>query len=98
MLLPLIDKITDYLPGWKASLMNKAGRLVLVRAVLTAAPIYLLIAMDLPKWYLKAIDKKCRVFSGRGRNKQMVATPWSLGKGCSGPLNSEDLEFIIWSF
>jgi hypothetical protein len=49
MLLPLIDKIADYLPGWKASLMNRAGRLVMVRAVLTAAPIYLLIAMDLPK-------------------------------------------------
>jgi hypothetical protein len=25
MLLPLIDKIADYLPGWKASLMNRAG-------------------------------------------------------------------------
>ena len=45
MLLPLIDKIADYLPGWKASLMNRAGRLVMVRAVLTAAPIYLLITM-----------------------------------------------------
>jgi hypothetical protein len=30
----------------------------MVRVVLTAAPIYLLIAMDLPKWCLKAIDKK----------------------------------------
>jgi hypothetical protein len=62
MLLPLIDKIADCLPGWKASLMNRAGRLVLVRTVLTAAPIYQLIAMDLPKWCLKAIDKKRRGF------------------------------------
>jgi hypothetical protein len=85
MLLPLIDKIADYLLGWKASLMNRARRLVLVRTVLTATPIYLLIAMDLPKWCLKAIDKKGRVFSGRVRNKQTVATAWSLGKGCSGP-------------
>jgi len=38
--------------------LNKAGRLVLVRVVLTAAPIYLLIAMDLSKRFFKAIDKK----------------------------------------
>jgi hypothetical protein len=95
MLMPLVDKIADYLPGWKASLMNRAGRLVLVRTVLTAAPIYLMIALDLPKWCLKAIDKKGEVFSGRGKSKLMVAIAWSLGKGCSGPLNSEDLESII---
>lgn len=27
VLLPLIDKVADYLPNWKASLMNRAGRL-----------------------------------------------------------------------
>ena len=48
-LLPLIDKVVDYLPGWKASLMNRSGRLIMVRVVLTAVPIYLMIAMDLPK-------------------------------------------------
>jgi hypothetical protein len=41
-----------------ASLLNKAGRLVLVKVVLTAIPIYHLIALDHPKWVIKAIDKK----------------------------------------
>jgi hypothetical protein len=85
MLLPLIDKIADYLPGWKASLMNRAGRLVLVRAVLTVAPIYLLIVMDLPKWCLKAIDKKAG-FSLEGAG---ISKRWQflgrLGKGAAAP-------------
>ena len=44
-MLPLLDKVADYLPGWKASLMNRARWLVMVCVVLTAAPIYLLTAM-----------------------------------------------------
>jgi hypothetical protein len=65
-LLLLIDKVVDNLPGWKTSLMNKAGRLIIVRVVLSTIPIYLMIAMDLPKWVLKATDKKRRGFFVQG--------------------------------
>lgn len=37
--LSLIDKETDRLPGWKAALIRPAGRVTLVKAVLTAIPI-----------------------------------------------------------
>ncbi|WVZ70619.1 hypothetical protein U9M48_019268 [Paspalum notatum var. saurae] len=49
-LLPLIDKIASNLPKWKACLLNRAGQLVVVRAVFTAIPIHMMIALDLPKW------------------------------------------------
>lgn len=59
----LVDKGADNLPKWKrweASLINHAGQLITVRVVLTFAPAYLIIGMDLPKCLIKAIDKWCR--------------------------------------
>jgi len=56
-LMPWIEKVADRLPSWKASLLSKAGRAALVRFVLLAIPVYLLIAINVPKWVIKAIDK-----------------------------------------
>jgi hypothetical protein len=47
-LMSWIEKIANKLPGWKASLMSLAGRAILVRFVLTAIPIYLLVAIKVP--------------------------------------------------
>lgn len=66
---PILDQISDMLPGWKAPLMARAGRLVLVRAVLTAVPIYTLMALEIPKWAIKAIEKIIRAFLWRGRKE-----------------------------
>lgn len=66
-LLPWIEKVGDKLPGWKASLMNMAGRAVWVRAVLSALPIHVLIALNVPKWLIKALDKIRRGFIWKGR-------------------------------
>jgi hypothetical protein len=45
---PLIDRLADLLPGWKADLMNRAGRTIQVQFMLTATIIYHAMAAQLP--------------------------------------------------
>jgi hypothetical protein len=64
---PIIERIADRLPGWKADLLTKAGRSVLVQYVLTSMLIYLVLALDLPTGTLQAIDKIRRGSLWKGR-------------------------------
>jgi hypothetical protein len=98
----LIDKIADYLPGWKAGLMHPADRVALIRAVLTAVPIHHFIAVKCPKWVHKAINKIIRAFLWKGHKEiqgghclvgwQRVCHPRNLGG--RGILN---LEVLGWA-
>jgi hypothetical protein len=58
----IVDRIADQLPSWKADLLTKPGRKVLIQSVLTGMLIYLAIAIDLLAWALKLIDKFRRGF------------------------------------
>jgi hypothetical protein len=63
---PYIDKITDQLPGWKADLLTKPGRKILVQFVMTGMMIYLAMAVDIQAWGLKVVDKIWQGFYWRG--------------------------------
>jgi hypothetical protein len=101
-LLPWIEKIGNKLPGWQASLMNLAGRTAWVRFVLSAIPIYALIAINVPKWFIQAVDKICHGFLRKGREQvnsgnclvawDKVQRPLDLGG-----LRVLNLEVMSWS-
>ncbi|WVZ64648.1 hypothetical protein U9M48_014142 [Paspalum notatum var. saurae] len=57
ILLPFVDKVAGKIPGWNAPLLTCAGRLVVVKSVLTTTLVHLMTALDLPKWMIRAIDK-----------------------------------------
>ena len=48
-----IDKITAKLCGWNGRNLNHAGRLTLVKSVLTSQAVYFLTALKVPKEALK---------------------------------------------
>nr|BAJ96734.1 predicted protein [Hordeum vulgare subsp. vulgare] len=64
---PLVDKVAGRLPTWKAWLMNKAGRLALVKSVLSAIPTHQMLALTPPKKTLKQLQKIQRGFLWAGR-------------------------------
>jgi hypothetical protein len=66
---PIIDRIADQLPSWKADLLTKPGRNFLVQFVLTGMMIYLAMALEFPAWAYKAINKLRRSFFWRGRSE-----------------------------
>jgi hypothetical protein len=83
-LLPLVDKVAGKLLGWKANLLSRAGRLVMVKTVLSSVPIYLMLALELPKWFLRQSIRGDKAFFGRGKVTQMEVTALCPGKLSSG--------------
>ena len=82
--------------------MTLAGRTVLVKSVLTAIPIYILVAIKVPKWFLRAVDKIRRGFLWTGRQRansgcclvawEKVMRPLDLGG-----LGIHNLEVMGWA-
>ena len=98
---PIIDKLADRLPSWKADLLTKAGRMILVQFVLTSMLIYILLALELPPCVLKAIDKIRRGFLWKGRKDArghcLLAWPKVTRPFCLGGLGISDLQKLGWA-
>jgi hypothetical protein len=86
----------------KAVFMNRAGHITTVRFMLSAMPIYLLIAVNVPKWFSKEIDKIRKGFLWKGKEQvngdcclvawEKVMRPLDLGG-----LGIPNLEVMAWA-
>lgn len=73
---PMVDAVADCIPTWKGGIVNSGGRLLLTKVTFSSIPICTSIALALPPWTLKAIDKFLHAFVWTG--SEVVSS--SLGK------------------
>jgi hypothetical protein len=88
---PLVDKAISKLTLWNGCQINPAGRLTLVKAVLTSQAVYSLTSLRAPKETLKDIDQQRKKFLWAGaealtRGKCKVNWPRSARPKYSGGL------------
>lgn len=75
---PIMERLAVKLPSWKGPMLQKSGRLILVKSVLSSIPTYSLMADKLPAWLIEEIDTIRRKFLWSGcdasvRGKCVVA-------------------------
>jgi hypothetical protein len=63
-----VDAVARRLTACHGPLMAKSGRLIWIKSVLSAVPIYCMIADGLPPWARNEIDSICRKFLWTGKD------------------------------
>ena len=71
----LLAKIEKRLTHWSFRWLSRVGRLVLIKSVLMAIPVYWASLSWVPKGILASIDKLCKTFLWSGSNQDTVS-PW----------------------
>jgi hypothetical protein len=59
---PLIDQVIHCVPAWQRGMIEKSGRLILIKSVISARPIHQLIVEEAPAWVLEELVKWMRAF------------------------------------
>lgn len=66
---PFLDQVRNIISAWQRGLIQRPGRLILVKSVISARPIHHLLVLDSSAWVLEEIDKCMRSFFSAGKEK-----------------------------
>jgi hypothetical protein len=66
---PLIDKVIHCAPAWQRGMIQKSGRLILIKSVISARPIQQLMVAEAPAWVLEELIKWMRAFFWVGKKE-----------------------------
>ena len=79
---PVIEKVERRLEGWQAKILSRGGRMVLLRSILTAIPIFYLSVYKLPIEVGKRLEGLMRIFvwnkSGSKQRNGQVLVSWEV--------------------
>ena len=94
---PMLDKAKKCAPGWQRGLLQRSGRLVLVKSVIAAKPIHHFMITDTPGWVFEELDKWMRAFFWAGKDQVpgvncMVAWNAVCKPTCFGGLGIKNLK------
>jgi hypothetical protein len=66
---PMLDKALMCLPAWQRGLIDREGRLILIKSVLVARAVHNLLVNDPPAWLLEELNKWMRAFFWAGKKE-----------------------------
>ena len=94
----LLKKFDKRLAKWKSGLLSAGGRLVMIKATLSALPLHFMAVFKIPTWVINKIDRIRRNFLWFGGNKGKGFVPVAWRKVTSskeeGGLGIRDLEML----
>ena len=63
---PIFEKVETRLGGWRARLLSRGGRLILLKVVVAAMPIYYMLIFMMPAGVRRRLERIMRSFLWRG--------------------------------
>ena len=82
---PVVEKVEERLRGWRGRLLSRGGRLILVKAILSAIPTYFMSTFRMPARVRRRLESAMRSFFWRGADPGRGVLLWP-GARCAGLL------------